>query len=85
MARIRLEEVAQATQAEMIDEFEAEYRPTIEEFDEIIVAFQKGGEVDGDAIVKADDEDLLSEIERLDGVHEGFQQAAEVVLASQRR
>ncbi len=83
-SRIVLEEVAQATDLESITELEPTFAQTVIEFDEIVVALQDGGEVDGDTVYKIEDQNLLDMIASFDGEHTTFQEACATMFAAQK-
>ncbi|WP_207060806.1 methyl-accepting chemotaxis protein [Motiliproteus sp. SC1-56] len=84
LARIKLEEVAQMTEAAAVNDLEAEYRDTIVEFDALVEALLNGGTVDGSAMVAVTDPAARQAVKELDEYHGVFQQAAESVMASRR-
>tara|TARA_R110002167_G_scaffold23597_7_gene83766 strand:- start:3078 stop:5228 length:2151 start_codon:yes stop_codon:yes gene_type:complete len=79
-ARVRLEEVAQMTDAKAVSELAAEYRETIEIFDTVIDASLNGGEIDGTKVFAISIEEIRDDILQLDAAHELFQQAADLVI-----
>ncbi len=84
-SRIRLEEIAQATTTEEIDEVVEKYNKTIEDADVIITAILEGGEVGGNKIIATDNDVVQKKVKQLDAEHAEFQAAAEAMIAAQRK
>lgn len=82
-SRVYLEELAQKTESAGVEASELEYRDTIVQFDEIVVALQDGGEVDGTKIYQVTDATLLNRLEKADAAHTTFQNAADEMISSQ--
>ncbi|MCP4607088.1 MAG: chemotaxis protein [Planctomycetes bacterium] len=83
-SRMALEEIAQATTEAEVAEILPEYNESIVEFDEIIVAVLKGGEIDGTKVVATDNDSIRSAVEQLDTDHGHFQQAADNVISKRQ-
>ena len=83
-SRIALEETAQMTELAEVDQLERRFVETVNDFDEIVVAMQEGGSVDGDRIFKVENRDLLAKIAAFDEEHDTFQQACSTMFTAQR-
>ena len=81
-SRIRLEEVAQQTSPEDINELAGEYRATVAAYDEVVSAALNGGSVDGDAVVAVTDPAVREPLEESDRAHATFQKAADRMIAT---
>jgi ABC-type transporter Mla subunit MlaD len=83
-SRMALEEIAQATTEEEIAEILPEYNESISEFDEIIAAVLKGGDIDGTKVIATDNDAIRSAAEQLDADHGHFQKAADEVITKRQ-
>ncbi|MCK4959127.1 MAG: hypothetical protein KAT00_06995, partial [Planctomycetes bacterium] len=83
-SRMALEEVAQATTVDEIDEIVTEYEATIVDFDVLIKAALNGGEVEGTEILAIDNEAIRDKAQQLDDNHSAFEAAANTVIARRR-
>lgn len=85
MSRIRLEEIAQQTEAAVVDELVAEYRQTLVDFDALVMAALEGGEADGSKIYALTDSKAIGAVETLDEFHTAFQTAGDNVIRLQQQ
>ncbi|MEH6824064.1 MAG: methyl-accepting chemotaxis protein [Motiliproteus sp.] len=83
LSRIKLEEVAQMTEAGEVKALEQEYRQTVVMFDQLVVAALEGGEIDGTKAYALTDAKAIKSVEVLDQFHAAFQTAAENVIGLQ--
>ncbi|MHC4884603.1 MAG: methyl-accepting chemotaxis protein [Planctomycetota bacterium] len=83
--RSYLEEVGQTNELPRIEELVEQYAATIETFDEIVVALQKGGKVDGSKVYPMKDRELLKLVAAFDGKHTIFQQRADEFVEARRK
>jgi methyl-accepting chemotaxis protein len=82
--RVKLEEIAQMTEAKVVDELEVEYRSTLDVFDGVVDAALNGGMVDGTKLYAISIDEVRDDILQLDAAHETFQKAADRVISKRR-
>jgi methyl-accepting chemotaxis protein len=83
-SRMALEEIAQATTEEEIAEILPEYNKSISDFDELLTAVLKGGDIGEIKVVATDNDAISSAAEQLDIDHGHFQQAADSMISKRQ-
>ena len=84
VTRIVLEEIAQFTDLNEIDEGEKRYAEWIKTFDMFFTAIVDGATVDGVRVVATDNAKIRAAAQEMDAKHEIFQQASAKLIAAQR-
>jgi len=83
-SRLAMEEIAQAVNQEQLKEVMPEYEKSIKDFDELITAVLKGGEVNGTKVLATDNEKIRSAADKFDKKHADFQKATEQMISSRQ-
>lgn len=82
--RLILEEYAQAMELTQLDTLEKKYSDLINEFDAIVIAILKGGEIGGNKIVATDNDTIANAVMKMDKDHAEFQEQSNVLMTSHR-